>query len=322
MKRFISICLLLALLCGCSLFPAEERAGSEPATMATEYIERNPLNGAATEVPVALRPVAVMVDNTPETAPQHGISLADILYEMPIEGGATCCMAIYSDITYPAAVGVVTRVYPHFLSVAKAYDALLLHAGNYDDGSVDLTAVDHLNNDPTSFFLDEPRLRAGYAKEHCNFVHGPVAMGQLQEKFDMTPKRELGLQYSTKGIQGESAGFVQVSFGAEILKATVFYYDSEKGNYVAQSQETGWIDGATNQTLRFENLLLLNADLEPVGSGEGYYCGGGHAVAIKWSRESEDAPFVYTLADGSPLRLLPGKTYVAIAPQGSPIDIK
>jgi hypothetical protein len=49
-----------------------------------------------------------------------------------------------------------------------------------------------------------------------------------------------------------------------------------------------------------------------VGSGEGYFATAGKIVTIKWVRENIEDPFTYTYADGTPVTLNVGKTYVGI----------
>lgn len=58
------------------------------------------------------------------------------------------------------------------------------------------------------------------------------------------------------------------------------------------------------------------------GKGEGHLIRDGQCVPITWSREKEDMPFTYTLADGSPATLAAGKTYVAVVPPESALDLE
>ena len=46
------------------------------------------------QMPLAKRPVAVMVSNIKAFLPQYGIDDADIIYELPVEGGITRLMAV------------------------------------------------------------------------------------------------------------------------------------------------------------------------------------------------------------------------------------
>ena len=48
------------------------------------------------------------------------------------------------------------------------------------------------------------------------------------------------------------------------------------------------------------------------GSGKGTFFCGGKAVEIQWSKADRSSPFTYSLADGTPLLLGQGKSYVCI----------
>ena len=56
--------------------------------------------------------------------------------------------------------------------------------------------------------------------------------------------------------------------------------------------------------------------------GDGYYACGGKLVPIKWTCASDKSPMEFFHADGSPLELERGNTYIAIAPKGSVIEWK
>ena len=60
-------------------------------------------------------------------------------------------------------------------------------------------------------------------------------------------------------------------------------------------------------------------DIKNIGSGTGYYITNGKMVDIKWSKSSRSTKTVYTKADGSPLVLNPGNTYIQIMPLGAEI---
>lgn len=355
MKHLLPL-LMALLLCGCTFAATPENtlrwdpidAGTEtPAptpeaaapTTEPAVIYRDPLNGAVLDAPFTGRVVAFMVGNTDDAHPQYGIAQADILYEMPAEGGATRCMPLYSDLSKADAVGSIRTARTCFISTARAYDAVLLHSGAYDE-SIQVDAIDNINGDPTIFYQDAQRLSSGYGAEHCLFANTAKAQALLADTFDMIAPANAGygLQFADgQTLRGEAAGRVLVNFGTDYAKATGFFYDEAAGNYrtyryTQSMEEMPWVAGETGDALRFENLLILHAvktpapgkdvRLELVGSGEGYYVSGGRQVSIRWSRKAEDMPFTYTLADGSPLTLIPGKTYIAIVPTGSPVEFE
>ena len=78
------------------------------------------------ELPV--RPIMVSTDNVGEAIPQYGISKADIVYEVPVEGSQSRLEAIYySDI--PKVAGPTRSVRPFIVDLAREYDAILTHDG-------------------------------------------------------------------------------------------------------------------------------------------------------------------------------------------------
>lgn len=319
---------------------------TEPSTEATEPAAttyRHPLNGAVLDAPWTGRPVTFTIGNTDEARPQYGISQADIFYEICVEGGLTRCMPVFSDLSDVKAIGSVRSARTYFVSISRAYNAVFMHSGAsyYAANVLNKNVVDHVNGDGAIFYRDEARKAAGYAYEHRHFVDGVKATDFLQKNFSMKGRENAnyGLDFvDQQTLEGESAKNVRVNFGTGYAKATLFTYDEAKGNYttalLTQSMKLeDWIDAGTGEALRFENLLVLYAKRSPapgatagnvlhelVGGNDGYYISGGKVVPIKWTRAEEDSAFHYTLTDGTPLNVIPGKTYVGIVPLQSPID--
>ena len=59
-----------------------------------------------------------------------------------------------------------------------------------------------------------------------------------------------------------------------------------------------------------------------VGSGDAVILSQGKQVRVRWSKTAPGAPTTYALPDGTPVRLPPGRTWVALPPPGSPIDVR
>ncbi|MGI8458857.1 MAG: DUF3048 C-terminal domain-containing protein, partial [Propionibacteriaceae bacterium] len=51
------------------------------------------------------------------------------------------------------------------------------------------------------------------------------------------------------------------------------------------------------------------------------YAHGGHAVAGRWRKGKPAEPFTFTLADGTPLRVAPGRTFVELPDTGAVVHI-
>lgn len=353
MKRLIPIFLILCLLlCACNgdasatptttAAPTTE-ATTPPTTEATvpptteaptepPVLYRHPLTGEPLDEPFTGRVVTFTVNNIAAAMPQHGISQADILYEITVEGGATRCLAVFTDLTDVGPIGSIRSARTYFVSLSKSYNAVFVHSGksSYAQTLFNTGACDHVDADPAAFYRDSARQSAGYAYEHTHFTTGEKILALLNERFDMTvePDTSYGLGFVDEQVlNGETANTVQVNFGSGYVKTTTFTYDESTGSYAAYQHGEDYIDGNTEETLHFENLLVLyavrtnvpgasggNVYHELVGGNSGYYISGGQMVPINWTRASDNDSFVYTLEDGSPLNLIPGQTYIGIIP--------
>lgn len=374
MKRLF--CLLLAvglLLCGCVSTPGDQPAtapiqsdttqstggtqvpgtseNQTPATNATGSVNpvqhTNPLTGEVMDGPMTNRPFAVMLNNIKAAMPQHGVSQADILYEILVEGNITRCMGIYSSLADVGALGSIRSARKYYVDLAQSYDAIYLHAGGSDEAYTYLNSIrcDHIDgvkgaNASKYFYRDQDRLNAGYKLEHTMFITGQKAI-EYATKQNCTLNRPQGLSYGLQFddetlIVGTAAKELKVYFNmgatpSKNTKSTTLTYDVQTGKYFAAQFGEAYIDGTTKETIAFRNVLILKAKtsvqagsnlktVELIGSGTGYFACNGQLVPIKWSRASLNQPFVYTLQNGAPLTLGVGTTYIAITPETGVVE--
>ena len=105
-------------------------------------------------------------------------------------------------------------------------------------------------------------------------------------------------------------------------------YDPELGEYVYYQYGMKMVDGKTDETESYENVIIMMTNIslngmyhvaDFVAGGDGYFACGGKLIPMKWHCDSEDSPFYFTTVDGEPLDLGVGRTYIAIAPVNSPV---
>ena len=158
----------LLLLTGCAKSPATEdttptlpettpvtsapTAAPETVPPETEkapsYV--NPLTGEALSAPYdESRPYAVMINNIQVAMPQCGTSHADIMYEVLAEGGITRMMAIFSNLEGETPLGSIRSLRPYYLSIARSYDAIMVHAGASEGAYADLASTGWACKAPT-----------------------------------------------------------------------------------------------------------------------------------------------------------------------------
>ena len=97
-----------------------------------EPANQNLLTGWAnlSEKAIGKRPVAVMVNNVEPALPQYGISQADIIFELPVEGDLTRLMAMYADYTKVPDVCAIRSCRYYYPAIAKGFDAFYIHWGS------------------------------------------------------------------------------------------------------------------------------------------------------------------------------------------------
>ena len=375
MKRSLSIVLLLCmLLCACaapqpsapetapttvtdpSTEPSTEpvtEPSSEPTQPATEVpdpVYTNPLTGEGMESPCVNRPFAVMLNNIKAAMPHHGVSQADILYEILVEGGITRCMALFTDIEDVKAIGAVRSARKYYIDIANSYDAIYVHGGGSDEAYAYMKTLNYKSIDGVMgayeylyFYRDQDRLNHGYSKVHTLFTTGPNLIAYA-EKLKTPLTRPDGIDYGfrfddNKLIVGQETNKVVVKFHtgskpSSNTKSTTLTYDAATNQYYAYQHGQDYIDGNTGKTVAFRNVLILRADtniqpknnllltINTFGSGTGYFVCNGQMVPIKWSRAGLNDPFVYTLENGTPLTFGVGTTYIAVVPQKSTVEFQ
>lgn len=317
-----------------------EPTQTEPVPTETEpvVLYRNPLTGEALAEYSENRPYAIVLNNIQAAQPQHGVSKADVLFEILAEGGITRCLGIYYDITDVTTFGSIRSARPYLVHLAQGFDAIFVHAGASPeaDAYLDTSGWNHLDgvdgtNASKYFYRDKDRLSAGYSLEHTMFIK-PSSILSYAKKLGYPTTRKGGLDYGwnfgdSSALSGTDAKQMTVYFGSNSKsKSTVFSYNAATGLYGASQYGAAYTDGADGQQVAFRNVLVLKTSvvnqgdaaghltINTVGSGTGYYACDGKRIAIKWSRISKTSPFVFTTEDGEPLTLAVGKTYIGIVP--------
>ena len=137
--------LLTGMLLSCAL------AGSTVAVQAEEAgtdTVKSYLTGEDVSVGIGhRRPIAVMLGNDTNGAPQSGTENAGVIYEAPVEGSITRLMAIIEDYDNIPRIGSVRSCRDYFLFYANEYDAIYSHYGQavYALQYLDQHLIDNLN---------------------------------------------------------------------------------------------------------------------------------------------------------------------------------
>lgn len=225
---------------------------------------------------VGKRPAAVMVNNIKVSLPQYGIAQADVIYEVPVEGGITRLMAVYADFRKVPDVCSVRSCRYYYPILCLGMDAIYVHWG--EDKTIALetlnrTGIDHIDGefDKGLFYRDAERAKT-MATEHTGYIKGEELAGKIAEKgfrTDVDEKYSGTLFNFADGgevVPDELSGnVVTVNFSKEYF--STFEFDSESGKYKKLHSGSPQIDGGTNTQLEFENVFVLQTDVHTRGDG-------------------------------------------------------
>lgn len=279
------------------------------------------------------RPFAIMINNIYDAMPQSGISQAEILYECLVESDITRLMGVFQDIEDLNKVGSIRSARHDYIEFAKDQEAIFTHYGQsvfaqnvIDAGYPTISGLTGYGEDVFYRGSDFPAPHNVFTDKE-GLLLGLEYTGLTREYSEGYESRLTFNSEDTVAETGNTANKVTLPF---VYSNPWFEYDAETGLYKRFQYETEHIDAVNGEQLTFENLIIQYAsyevisndghkDFHLVGSGDGLWISNGKAVEIRWERASENDKTTYVYADGSPVNLNPGKSYIAIVPTDTPV---
>lgn len=318
----------------------EATTAPEPA----EPVNMNLLTGICdlTEGAYGKRPVAVMINNIKASLPQYGISDADIMFEIVVEGGITRMMAIYGDYTQIPNVCSVRSCRYYFPIFAHGFDAVYCCFGsNITLGTPTLKriGIDYFDGQTYSklYARDSARLKS-YSTEHTAYLKGstvPACMAEENYRSDIladksTPFFNFADENVRVNLSDKKCEKAVLKFSSSYY--STFTYDAASGTYLKQHSGKAHMDSATNTQLAYTNVFVLETDVHNYQGdkimeldwtgGTGYCLSNGTIKNIIWSKPTEDSPIMFLNTDGSELTINAGKSYIGvIAPDSTDLEI-
>ena len=348
-KRIFSVVMSALMLANMTACKEKKEEKAEPQSSAvvettaptteapTEPVEEyiNPLTGETgyNADAIGKRPVAVMVNNLKAALPQYGITEADIIYEVPVEGGITRLMAVYADYTNVPDVCSVRSCRYYYPIIALGLDAVYCHWGADQTIALETlkrTGIDHLDGGSETglFYRDENRV-GKYDSEHTGYMKGSEIPQTFEKHGFRTDVNSDniggGLNFISEGetVSDENAlSCSELTLKFSDTYFSTFEYNEVEKVYYKKHSENPHMDGVTNEQLSFENVFAIQTsiksrdgylmDVQLVGKGTGYYATNGKIQMIEWVKASEDSPIRIYNQNGEPLEINIGESYFGI----------
>lgn len=305
-------------------------ADSAPGTTApTQPVgQQNRLSGLYDlDVGEENRPLAFMIGNNDRSRPQIGLDKADLYVEAETEGGITRIMAVFPNAArVPEQLTPLRSARTPFVLLAQSLDVVYCHAGGSDMGlkTIDQTGIDHinaLNYDPNGTFWRDQTLSSQRGLEYSLSTSGENIAARMDSmEIRKNSDRAMPYGFTDTVPSGSAVTQVQVKFSG--LQTINFQYDAAQKVYkkyngsLENAEAHTMIDGtqlsAANVLVMYDEKYMENSVTCSfrLQSGSGAAFIGGVNVPFSWQRTEGGLSFF--ALDGSPLKVLPGKTYICL----------
>jgi hypothetical protein len=290
--------------------PAPPTASVTTSSTSTTSTTLAPLGGLPlTGVAVPRPAIVVKVDNV-DSEPQAGLNQADVVFEEIVEGSATRFAAVFNSVD-AGQVGPVrsARTTDVDLALALGDPAMVLSGANDRVQQALLTAGIELIGEGAPGLVRRPDL----TEPHNLFADLRQIWPQLTSSGDAAPI----FGYAAPGSPetGTPVSFTEMRVGAYDVR-----WDWDPGAGVFLRSQLGHPHALADGRASTDNVVVLvteytvvddSPEAHTVGSGRAVVYLDGRRIEGTWRRETPTSPFTLE-ADGQPILLTPGRTWVEL----------
>jgi len=310
----------------------ETETETETPEESREGMVRSYLTGLWVDEAIGIsRPIAVMLSNEKVACPQSGINAADIVYEIPVEGGTNRFMGIFENYADLKKIGSVRSARTYYVYFAKEFEAILVHYGQskFAEPYIATANCDNLNGvegiGATVYYRTSDR-----KAPHNAYASAEGILKGIEKKgysMDYPSNYEGHFQFakeenSVNLTNGQAAAKLTLGY---VINKPWFEYNKEDGLYYRFQYGAAQIDTEDQKQITCKNIIIqyisntyyanteyLDIDLQ--SGGQGKYITNGEIIDITWEKKTEWGITKYYDASGAEIELNPGKTWVCLVP--------
>lgn len=265
------------------------------------------------------RVLAVKIDNIAAARPPTGLTSADLVYVLPVEGGLSRILAVFSS-RFPPVIGPVRSAREDDLELLAQFGR---PAFAYSGATPRLLpfvqrarTVDLYAGRAGGYFRDPRRVAPHnlYARTGQLLAEAPSA----------SQARDIGFRFGPAPAGGRAIRSFPVSYAAA---AFAFNWSASEGRWLvvmdgkpAQAAEGGQLGAPTVvvQYTKVRTSRFLEAGSRPpyaesTGSGAAVVLRDGRAYDARWSRPAPDDGTTFTTTSGHPMTFARGQVWIVLA---------
>jgi hypothetical protein len=316
----LAVLVLAALVAG-AVLALRDGGGRARIASGTRTPERQLLSPFTGEPVRSLnRVLAVKIDNIVHARPQTGLTHADIVYVLPVEGGLSRFLAVFSS-DYPPVIGPVRSAREDDLELLRQFGR---PAFAYSGATATLLPYIHR----TARIMDlYDGITSGYYRDTSRIApYNLYARTRqlLRQAPQASAARDIGFRFGPSPAGGKPARSASVSYPAASFR---FTWSAAKQRWLVSmdgqravttdggrlSPATVVIQYTTVRTSRFLEYGKPPPYAESTGSGTALVLRDGKAWTAHWSRPRANGGTTFTTADGRPMTFAPGEVWIVLA---------
>jgi hypothetical protein len=301
---------------------------SKKPTQTISKLTGLPVTAAEENLPVT----AVMIENSDQARPQSGLSQAGVVFEALAEGGITRFVAIYqSDLT--SSIGPVRSARPYFIDWMYPFDAGYAHVGGSPTA---LSLIQTLNvRDMNQFSNGSYFTRISSRQAPHNVYTSTSSLYSLEQAKGWTSSSFVGFpRKADSPSKNPTATTINLNPSYSDM-AVNYQYDATQNSYKRSEGGSPMLDADTGQQIEPKVVIAMvvpwtNGALDSsnayytvysdIGSGTAYVFQDGTVTQGTWAKPSVGTQITFTNANGSPIKLNAGQTWITALGANSEIS--
>jgi len=289
------------------------------------------LSGLPVDPSINTRPVTgVMIENSLDARPQSGLSQASVVFEAIAEGGITRFLALFQD-TQPANVGPIRSARPYYLRWVLGFDAGYAHVGGSPEALRDIKTLGVRDLD--QFYNSGSYHRVSNRVAPHNVYTGIPTLVQLEQAKGYTSSTFTGFVRKKEAPSKQpNATSIDLAVSSALYNAH-YDYDASTNSYKRSEGGNPHIDAENSKQITPKVVIALvmsyslesdgyHSSYQNVGSGIAYVFQDGTVTKGQWSKPDNGTQISFTDANGQPLALNPGQTWLTALSDSSKVSYK
>lgn len=270
-----------------------------------------------------------IIENTKAARPQKGLSLADIVFEIPVERPITRYLAIFNS-EQPTSIGPIRSTRPYIQDIAYSFDLAYAHCGGSQ------TALDTIKKGGYKSLNEMGNGKFYYRDNSRKAPHNLYTSFKLvkqmidNKQYNNQPKEWINFNFNIDKDLFEVVNEIKIKPTSYVDYS--HKYNSEENYYIRNIDGKLELDELNKEEYKFNNIGLIytkvsnlndaekHVDVDLIGEGTFTLYRNGVKIKGTWNRDNKDKLFRFVDEKNIDIDFCPGKTWFYILDKNSIVE--